>query len=138
MGKIRRFKRRSLFEIPESNSDNIPDLWNTISAFTLLGMKPVVPKPSGRDPHTGTPEESGLFRRSVGTPKGQVRDWRSTVPGSDSGIHVVEYRDRYEAHADRFDPSNKPLEHLIFDSGFEIAGIISIYFLSRFIFGRRK
>jgi len=138
MGIIEHFKGRLLSRMHGSKSEDLPDLWNTISAFTLLGMKPVVPKSGERNPHIGTPEESGLFRRSLGTPKGQIGDWRSAVPGSDRGIHVVEYGDRYEAHADRFDPSNKPLEHLIFDSGMEIAGMISIYILSRFISGRKK
>ena len=62
------------------------------------------------------PKESGLFRRSLGEIKGQLADWRASVPGTDQCVHAVEYRDRYELHLDRYDPGKKPLEHLLYDS----------------------
>ncbi|MHB1439938.1 MAG: hypothetical protein ACYCSO_07065 [Cuniculiplasma sp.] len=72
-----------------------------------------------KDRYTGgvpRPRDSGLFRRSVGELKGQVADWRATVPGTDHCVHAVEYRDRYELHLDLYDPRKKPLEHLLYDS----------------------
>ncbi|MCL4345071.1 MAG: hypothetical protein M1375_00875 [Candidatus Thermoplasmatota archaeon] len=82
------------------------------------------------------PEDSGLFKRSIGEIRGQMSDWRASLDGSTKGIHVVEFRDHYEVHVDRFDPYKKPVEHLLYDSpiyGAVLTGvsIISISILKR-------
>src|SRR5579875_2171519 len=86
------------------------------------------------------PEESGLFRRSVGEYHGQLRDWRATIPGSEKGVHLREYSDRYELHIDRFDPYKHPLKHLVFDSPGTLFGLIGAFFMSAMFLGiiRRK
>ncbi len=91
----------------------ICDLWNLISASVIIDGKMALTK----DQCDVFPENSGLFFRSVGKPNGQTADWRSKGPreGGTLGIHVVEYDDRYEIHADRYDPAISPLKHLIFD-----------------------
>ncbi|MGC8506387.1 MAG: hypothetical protein ACP5NK_06770 [Thermoplasmata archaeon] len=123
--------------IRKDGDDRLFDFWNEASAFAVMGLPVVISKNRTEKGYAGTPVESGLFRRSVGTPKGQVSDWRSVVPDSHRGIHVVEYSDRYEIHSDRFDPSVKPLEHLLFDSGKQVAAMLSVYAVTRLL-GKRK
>ena len=86
------------------------DSWNSICAMALAYGKINVPK------SIGNPMESGIFFRSVGKIRGQIRDYRSSIDKANCGIHVVEFLDRYEIHVDRFNPYKKPLEHLIVDS----------------------
>jgi hypothetical protein len=88
--------------------DNIS--WNAACAIALAYGKINLPK------SMENPLKTGLFFRSVGKVRGQVRDYRSSIEGSNLGIHVVEFIDHYEVHVDKFDPHKKPLEHLIFDS----------------------
>lgn len=93
-----------------------PELWNDIIAEVLVCDTMTVNKrlPDGSEvPH---PSESGLFKRSIGERKGQKADWRASIPGSDRGVHVVEYESCYRIHVDRFDPYKKPIEHVIHDS----------------------
>ncbi len=61
--------------------------------------------------------ESGIFVRSVGEPRGQIADWRTFKEGVESGVHAVEYTDRFELHVDLFDPNQHPLKHLAVDVG---------------------
>lgn len=86
------------------------DLWNNICALALVYNKFDIPK------NIEKPEESGLFKRSIGEIKGQLRDYRCSIFDSNLGIHVVEFIDKYEIHVDKYDPYKKPLEHLIIDS----------------------
>ncbi len=86
------------------------DSWNTLCALAFTVDKIDVPK------SIGNPMETGLFVRSVGKLRGQIRDYRGTVDGSTMGIHVVEFPGHYEVHVDHFDPYKKPLEHLLVDS----------------------
>jgi pantothenate kinase type III len=86
------------------------DVWNSLCAMAIAYGKIDVPK------STENPLESGIFHRSVGKIRGQIRDYRASVEGATFGIHAVEFLDRYEVHVDRFDPYKKPLEHLIVDS----------------------
>lgn len=92
------------------------DIWNEIIAQALLGCEMTIPKRDSSGESLPTPLESGLFKKSIGEPKGQIADWRASVEGSQRGVHVVEYQDRYSVHVDRFDPSKQPVKHLIFDS----------------------
>lgn len=91
----------------------IPDPWNIISASAIMGPPFTVMK----DEIACAPGDSGIFVRSIGKPRGQLADWRSKSLGNRStvSVHVVEFPDRYEIHADRFDPMSNPLRHLLFD-----------------------
>lgn len=91
------------------------DFWNQVVTDVLVENHVTIYK-SNEFEYIPRPEESGLFVRSIGEPKGQVADWRSSVPGSVKGIHVVEFRDRYEVHVDRFDPAKMPISHLLLES----------------------
>ncbi len=86
------------------------DSWNSICAMALVCGKIDVPK------SVGNPMESGIFFRSIGKIRGQIRDYRGSIDRANCGIHIVEFLDRYEVHVDKFDPHKKPLEHLIVDS----------------------
>lgn len=61
--------------------------------------------------------ESGIFVRSIGEPRGQVADWRTFKENVESGVHAVEYTDRFELHVDLFDPHQHPVKHLALDVG---------------------
>lgn len=119
-----------------------PDFWNTVISEVLLRDEITISRtlPDGTTvPH---PSESGLFRKSIGELKGQIADWRASIEGSDSGIHVVEFRDRYEVHVDRYDPAKKPVEHIIHDSpktgaALAIAGL-GVLVAARFLSRRKK
>lgn len=91
------------------------DFWNQVVTDVLVEKKVTIYKSNDIE-FIPRPEESGLFVRSIGEPKGQIADWRSSIPGSIRGIHVVEFRDRYEIHVDRFDPAKKPISHLLLES----------------------
>ncbi|MCL5794562.1 MAG: hypothetical protein M1138_07055 [Candidatus Thermoplasmatota archaeon] len=93
------------------------DLWNQVLASAVMGNRVLIGKEDLNGNSVTRPESSGLLVRSVGSLSGQKADWRSPIDGSRKGIHVVEYADRYEVHTDRFDPSKRPLEHLVFDYG---------------------
>ena len=86
-------------------------MWNGVISKVLVFGTLTISKalPDGTEiPH---PSESGLFRKSVGERKGQIADWRASISGSERGVHVVEYRNCYRVHVDRYDPYKKPLEH---------------------------
>lgn len=124
---------KEIFRMEKPEDGRIFDLWNEVSAFAVMGLPVSISKNAVEGSEAGSPQESGLFRRSIGSPKGQIKDWRSAVPDSDKGIHAVEFSDRYEIHVDRFDPSVKPLEHLIFDNGKQLATMLSVYAIARFL-----
>ncbi len=86
------------------------DLWNNLCALALVYDRFDIPK------NIENPENSKLFKRSIGHIRGQLRDYRCSIYYSNLGVHVVEFIDRYEIHIDRYDPYKKPLEHLIVDS----------------------
>lgn len=93
-----------------------PDFWNVALARVLMAGSLTVPKVDSFGNRIPEPFSSGLFRRSIGEPKGQIADWRASVEGSEKGIHIVEFRDRYELHVDRYDPYKSPLKHIVYDS----------------------
>ena len=93
-----------------------PDFWNSILARALIEGRLTVRKIDDSGYPIPEPSSSGLFRRSVGEPKGQLADWRASIGGSVRGVHVLEYSDRYEIHVDNFDPYKKPFQHTLFDS----------------------
>ncbi|MGC8609275.1 MAG: hypothetical protein ACP5UV_05335 [Thermoplasmata archaeon] len=95
---------------------NISEFWNSIAMKAFEYRKFVLYKNDavyGKVPHIS---ESRIFRRSIGSPRGQMADWRLSIRGETSGIHAVEYIDRYEIHVDRFDPYKRPVKHLIYDA----------------------
>ncbi len=94
---------------------NSRSFWQIKITEAIQGDVVVVPKNDGIS-NVPKPRDSGLFRRSLGEIKGQIADWRASVPGTTQCVHAVEYRDRYEVHLDRYDPGKKPLEHLLYDS----------------------
>lgn len=91
------------------------DFWNIAVAETYASGSIVIPK--GIYDDLPSPSDSGLFVKSVGVPRGQIADWRTFKDGIKSGVHAVEFRDRYELHVDGFDPNRYPVEHLIHDLG---------------------
>lgn len=123
------------------NDDNAPDFWNSVIASVLSYGTMDVPKFDSNGNRVPDPEKSGFFHRSVGERKGQLADWRASVPGSRRGVHAVEFQDHYSVHVDRFDPGKEPLKHLVMDSpktllGLIGAGLVSMLFYS--LFGRGK
>lgn len=118
------------------------DFWNSVVASTLSYGEMEFSKylPDGH--RVPKPENSGLFTKSIGEPKGQIADWRSSIPNSKRGIHVVEFEDRYSVHVDRYDPNKDPVRHLLVDSPRTIvsllgASLISLLFYGLFGRGRR-
>ena len=91
----------------------IIDSWNTLAGLALFYGKIEISKDLVSN--LEDPSESGLFSHSIGAPRGQNDDWRSSVDGSSKGLHVVEFTNRYEIHTDRFDPSKDVVRHIIFD-----------------------
>lgn len=91
----------------------VSDLWNLISAHVIINGRITLMK---EQCHI-SPEDSGLFVKSIGKPKGQIADWRSRSPreGSTLSVHVVEFHDSYEVHTDMYDPMISPIKHLIYD-----------------------
>jgi hypothetical protein len=85
---------------------------NAMSKSLSSNRKLIFPKGS----KTPSPRESNLFKRSIGEVKGQIADWRASVNNEDKCVHIVEFRNRYEVHVDKYDPRKKPIEHLLFDS----------------------
>ena len=91
----------------------IIDSWNTLVGLAVFYGKIEISK--DLITNLGDPSSSGLFLNSIGAPRGQSADWRSSIDGSRLGIHLVEFENRYEIHTDRFDPSKDVIRHLIFD-----------------------
>ncbi len=119
----------------QRNYDSSPDFWNSVIATVLSYGTTEIPKVDRHGNRVPDPERSGLFHRSVGERKGQVADWRASIPGSRRGVHAVEFQDRYSVHVDRFDPGKDPLKHLLVDSpktllGLIGAGLVSMIFYS--------
>lgn len=117
------------------------DFWNSVVASVLSFGNLEIPKVDSDGFAVPRPEESGLFRRSVGEQKGQVADWRASIPGSKRGVHVVEFVEHYSAHVDRYDPGKDPLRHLLMDSPKTLlsaftAGLAAFFLYS--ILGRKK
>lgn len=91
------------------------DFWNIVVAETYARGNFTVMKE--QDEIIPDISESGIFVRSVGEPKGQISDWRTFKKDIESGVHAVEYEDRFELHVDLYDPHQHPLKHLLFDVG---------------------
>lgn len=113
------------------------DFWNVAIAETLASGELDVPKADAYGFPVPGPEESGLFRKSVGERKGQIADWRASVNGSERGIHVVEFKDHYSMHVDRYDPGKRPVMHLVWDSpktlvSIFVSGLFSLFLYSLF------
>lgn len=119
-----------------------PEIWNDIISQVIACQQMTISKslPDGNTiPH---PSESGLFRRSIGEMKGQIADWRASIPGSDRGVHVVEFKEMYSIHVDQYDPHKKPIEHLVHDSpktgiAVALAGL-GLFLAARHISRRKK
>ena len=60
------------------------------------------------------PSQSG-FKQSSGELKGQVADWRMTLPDR-SGVHVIEFQDAYVVHRDKRCPLVDRLGHIVQDA----------------------
>ena len=59
------------------------------------------------------PLRSG-FQKHYGAPKGQFADYRKCLPDG-SCIHVLEYKNKYYIHRDRFDPRENMTKHILYD-----------------------
>ncbi|MEM3671123.1 MAG: hypothetical protein QW767_05190 [Thermoprotei archaeon] len=71
-----------------------------------LGESPVV------IPRDVIPVLPDCFEETLlGNPKSSIKQYRCV-----HGLHVREYADVYEIHADRFDPRKHPLLHLLSDT----------------------
>lgn len=114
---------------------NSYDFWNSVVASVLSYGNIDVPKIAPDGQEVPGPEESGLFRKSIGERKGQIADWRSTIPDSIRGIHVVEFEDHYSVHVDRFDPGKDPVRHLLVDSPKTFFSIAAAGIFSLFLYG---
>lgn len=125
----------------QRNYDSSPDFWNTVIASVLSCGTTEIPKTDRNGNIVPHPAESGLFHRSVGERKGQIADWRATLPGSRRGVHAVEFEDHYSVHVDRFDPEKEPLKHLMVDSPKTLLGLVGAGLFSMLLFslfgGRR-
>lgn len=108
------------------NSHESYEYWSVVIADALAAGKVKIPKINLRGEPTPRPEDSGLFRRSVGEPKGQIADWRANIPGSDRGVHAVEYPGFYSIHVDHYDPAKHPIMHLVRDSPFTLATMVAV------------
>lgn len=116
------------------------DYWNSVVASVLSYGSMEILKHPGDGMEVPSPEKSGIFTRSIGERKGQIADWRGSIPNSKRGVHVVEFADHYSVHVDRFDPNKDPVRHLVVDSPKTLlsllaTGIASIFLYS--ILGRR-
>ena len=97
-------------------SDDPKLFWKKAISQALSYGKIRINKVNGHGEEIPSPADSGLFKRSIGAIRGQMSDWRTSIDGSTKGVHVVEFRDHYEIHVDKFDPYKKPVEHLLYDS----------------------
>ncbi len=111
------------------------DFWNTVVASVLSYGSMDLPKTFPDGNSVPAPETSGLFSRSIGERKGQVADWRSSIPNSKRGVHVVEFEDHYSVHVDRFDPNKDPVRHLLLDSPKTIVSLLATGLISMLLFG---
>ncbi len=62
----------------------------------------------------GHPAQAG-FGKSLGELKGQLADWRKSLPDS-SCIHVLEYAADYTLHRDKRNPNTDLIGHLVEDA----------------------
>lgn len=118
----------------EDPMKNSYDFWNSVIASVLSFGSMEFSKAGPDGLRVPGPGESGLFRKSVGERKGQLADWRATVPGSRRGVHVVEFPEHYSVHVDRFDPGKDPIRHLLMDSPKTFASIIGAGLASLFLY----
>ncbi len=108
------------------NYHDANEFWSLVIADALASGHLRVPKMNFRGIPTPRPESSGLFRRSVGEPKGQIADWRANIPNSSRGVHVVEYPGHYAVHVDHYDPAKHPILHLVRDSPLTLATMLAV------------
>lgn len=117
------------------------DFWNSVVASVLSYGEMEFSKTMPDGSLVPEPARSGLFTRSIGEQKGQVADWRSSIPHSKRGIHVVEFQNSYSVHVDQFDPNKDPVRHLLVDSPktlLSLFGVGLVSFLLYGLFGRRR
>ena len=62
---------KQIFQMEKPEDRHIFDLWNEVSAFAVMGLPVSISKNTVERNEAGSPQESGLFRRSIGSPKGQ-------------------------------------------------------------------
>lgn len=72
------------------------------------------------------PELCSFLKKDIGELKGQMADWRASLPNTVKGFHAVEFKDRYKCHIDKKDPFKDPIGHLVQDSPGTLAGIIFV------------
>ncbi|MCE4624129.1 MAG: hypothetical protein F7B11_05230 [Caldisphaeraceae archaeon] len=51
---------------------------------------------------------------SVGKPRGQIKNWRKTLPDG-SCLHVLEFKNIYIVHRDRANPNDSIIKHIALD-----------------------
>lgn len=64
------------------------------------------------------------FERSIGEPKGEVRQYRGNF-----GMHAHEYKEYLVVHRDEIDPRHDPLGHLIRDAPHWLALLLILGFI---------
>lgn len=63
------------------------------------------------------------YYESVGSPRGQIKDYRRRLP-DDRGIHIRDYGDRMTMHWDHIDPSANLVGHLVRDAPLAVLGVL--------------
>ncbi|MCK6526500.1 hypothetical protein L6R50_02740 [Myxococcota bacterium] len=93
------------------------DAWHAICHQALAALAHVPHRvPRGSVPEPG---EAG-FVRHRGLWYGQEADWRFTLPDG-RGLHIRQYRDRFDVHWDRACPLKAPVRHLVQDTPWLVA-----------------
>lgn len=65
------------------------------------------------------------YYESIGSPKGQRKDYRRRLP-DDRSIHIRDYGDRMTMHWDHVDPSANPVGHLVRDAPIAALVVLAI------------
>ncbi|MCL4439005.1 MAG: hypothetical protein M1616_06570 [Candidatus Thermoplasmatota archaeon] len=110
------------------------DFWNEVITDTISSGSLEITKIGVNGEKIPSPEDSGIFHRSIGERKGQIADFRCPLDGTESGVHVVEFEDHYSVHIDRYDPDRYPVRHLVHDSPKTLFQIIGIGIFSALMF----
>ncbi|MEM0158436.1 MAG: hypothetical protein QW812_02870 [Thermoplasmataceae archaeon] len=141
IGKVYHFKAIFHGKMGPGSGRDPSEFWKGAISEALVYGKLTIPKLMEYGKEIPGPQESGIFKRSVGEFHGQIKDWRASVEGTEKSVHIREYLDRYELHVDSFDPYRHPVKHLAFDSPKTLLGLLGTMFLGAFLLGilrRRK
>jgi len=121
--------------INESSSE----FWQGVIEEVMAGNNRLIVRKVNQNGHLIPPiEYSGMFKRSIGEPHGQIADWRAEVPGTIKGVHVLEFPMTYQVHLDKHDPRKDPVGHLLFDSPKTLVSLISLIAIIRWFLIRRR